>query len=397
VPHPEWPADPSAASYQLPLAGVKVLDLTRIVAGPFATMILGDLGADVIKVERPVIGDEPRRWGPPFHGETAAYFTAVNRNRRSIEIDLASDDGRRIVAQLARAADVVVENYLPGQAKKLGLPDIKAGTDAVWVSLRGAGSDGPDGPEPGVDAVVQARSGLMSVTGHPETGPAKIGVPIVDIVAGLYSAVAALAGLIARARTGRTGSTFEVPLLESGLSALMNQAANYLVAGVVSGPGGTDHPNIVPYGTFPTADGRIFLSAVSELQFSRLSDLLGRPDLVGEPAYATNADRVANRVALTEEISGVTRARPTAFWLEQAGRLGVMAAPVNDVAAALADPHVAATGIVATVDTTDGPLRVVGSPILVDGRRLPVRLPPPALGEHTADVLARLGEDPALS
>jgi crotonobetainyl-CoA:carnitine CoA-transferase CaiB-like acyl-CoA transferase len=365
--------------------------LSRIIAGPFATQVLGDLGADVIKVERLGIGDEPRRWGPPFHGDTAAYFTSVNRNRRSVEVDLSSEGGRRIVRALARSADVVFENFLPAQAANLGLAGIKASTDAVWISLRGAGSDGPDGAEPGVDAVVQARSGLMSVTGHPETGPAKVGVPIVDIVSGLYAAIAALAGLLSKIRRGGAGSTFEVPLLEAGLSALFNQAANYLIGGLVAGPSGNDHPNIVPYGTFPTADGQIFIAAVSELQFSKMAAMLGRGDLVDEPDYATNSARVAHRSRLIEIISALTGEEPTQHWLARARELGVMVTPVNHVGAALEDPHVVATGLVSTVETPDGPLRLVGSPYLVDGQRLPVRRPPPSLGEHTAEIVEQLG------
>jgi formyl-CoA transferase/CoA:oxalate CoA-transferase len=388
-----WPVDPDEGTDGLPLSGVRVLDLSRIIAGPFATMILADLGADVIKVERAEVGDDPRRWGPPFHGTTAAYFTAVNRNRRSIEIDLMSPEGRRVVGMLARAADVVVENFLPVQAEKLGLTDVRAATHAVWVSLRGAGSDGPGRDQPGVDAMIQARCGLMSVTGHSATGPAKVGVPIVDIVSGLYAAVAALAGLIDR-RGGRRGRRFEVPLLEAGISALLNQSANYLVGGVVPEPMGNDHPNIVPYGVLPTADGQIFLGATTELQFARLARMLDTPELAQMTAYSTNAARVANRTPLIETIAARTRQRSTAAWLDAAAEQDVLAAAVNDVAHALSDPHVTATGLVVDVATSEGPLRLVGSPILVDGQRLPVRRPPPALGEHTADVLADLPPGP---
>ncbi len=388
-----WPEARDGEAGTLPLSGVRVLDLSRIIAGPFATMILADLGADVIKVERSGVGDDPRRWGPPFHGTTAAYFTAVNRNRRSIEVDLMSLEGRRVVGVLARAADVVVENFLPAQAQKLGLFEVRAATGAVWVSLRGAGSDGPGRNQPGVDAMVQARSGLMSVTGHSATGPAKVGVPIVDIVSGLYAAVAALAGLIDRGDSLR-GRRFEVPLLEAGISALLNQSANYLVGGLVPEPMGNEHPNIVPYGVFPTADGQIFLGATTELQFARLAGMLGTPELARLTAYSTNAARVANRTALIDTLSAHTRRHPTAAWLTAAADQDVLAAAVNNVAQALADPQVTATGLVVELDTADGPLRLVRSPILVDGQRLPVRRPPAALGEDTAEVLARLPRRP---
>ncbi len=394
-PSDDWPEDPAeSADRGLPLSGVRVLDLSRIIAGPFATMVLADLGADVIKVERSEVGDDPRRWGPPFHGTTAAYFTAVNRNRRSIEVDLTSLEGRQIVSALARAADVVVENFLPAQAEKLGVTQIRADTEAVWVSLRGAGSDGPDGAQPGVDAMVQARCGLMSVTGHQVTGPVKVGVPIVDILSGLYAAVAALAGMVNRERRGGAPH-FEVPLLEVGISALVNQSANYLVSGVVPEPMGNEHPNIVPYGPFPTAGGQIFLGATSELQFGRLARMLDAPELAEAAAFASNASRVAHRKDLIEAISVQTRTRSTKAWLLAAAEHSVLAAPVNDVAQALADPHVVATDLVTEVDTAEGPLRMVGSPILVDGQRLPVRRPPPALGENTAEILARLEARPA--
>lgn len=372
-----------------------MLDLSRIVAGPFAGMILGDLGADVIKVERAGSGDDPRRWGPPFLGSTAAYFLAVNRNRRSLAVDLADPGDRALVTRLAAAADVVLENFLPAQAAKLGLDAVReAAGGAVWVSVRGAGSNGPDGDAPGVDAMVQARSGLMGVTGHPATGPVKVGVPVVDVVAGLYAAVAALAGLVARERTGARPH-FEVPLLESAVSALMNQAANHLVGGMSPALMGNDHPNIVPYGPFSTADGLVFLGATSELQFSRLVAMLGCPELAGDDAFASNAGRLAHREELVRMLSERTATATTGHWLAAARDHGVLAGPVNDVAGALDDAHVRASGLVAEVETPDGPLRLVGSPILVDGRRPPVRLPPPALGQHDAQIRAALGRPPA--
>ena len=370
---------------------MRVLDLSRVLAGPFATMVLGDLGADVLKVERPGVGDDTRRWGPPFAGADAVYFTAVNRNRRSLTLDLADPDGAAVVRTLAAHADVVVENFLPRHLASLGLERVRDETpDAVWVSVRGAGGDGPDADRPGYDVMVQARSGLMSVTGHPETGPVKVGVAIADVVTGLYAAIAALAGLVGR-RAGRRAARIEAPLLECAISALVNQAANTLVGGSVPGLLGNDHPSIAPYGPVPCADRPLVVGAGNEAQFARLCAVLGRGDLAADPRFAANAQRVANRAALTAALTATMAEADAAQWQLRLEAAGVPCAQVNTLDAVFADPHVAAVGLVQEVPVPEGVLRQVGSPLRVDGRRATISRPPPALGEHTAEVLGALG------
>jgi len=391
---PGWPFEDASEG---PLSGVRVLDLSRVLAGPFATMVLGDLGADVLKVERPGGGDDTRRWGPPFHGADAAYFTAVNRNRRSLTLDLGNPDGLAIVQRLADTADVVIENFLPRHLASLGLDRLRdARASAVWVSVRGAGSDGPDADLPGYDVMVQARGGLMGITGHPSTGPTKVGVAIADVVTGLYAAVAALAGLIARGLRGQggVGTVIEVPLLESAVSALVNQAANVLVGETVPQPLGNDHPNIAPYGPVPCADRPLVVGAGNDAQFARLALAAGLGWLAEDPRFATNPDRVANRAALADILAEAFSADTADRWRGRLRAAGVPCAPINDLAAVLDDPQIRSVGLVQGVDSPAGPLRLVGSPLLVDGARPPVRRPPPTLGQHTGEVLAALGLDP---
>jgi len=385
---PDWPDDPVAGSG--PLAGVRVLDLSRVLAGPFATMVLGDLGADVLKVERPGSGDDTRRWGPPFAGPDAAYFLSVNRNRRSLTLDLADPDGAAVVRRLAGAADVVVENFLPRHLAGLGLDAVRDTTRAVWVSVRGADGAGPDGGLPGYDVMVQARSGLMSLTGDPATGPVKVGVAIADVVTGLYAAVAALAGLVGRGG-GDRGPVVEVPLLESAISALVNQAANHLIGGVVPRPMGNDHPNLAPYGPVDCADVPLVVGAGNDRQFVALCTAIGRGDLAADPRFATNADRVAARGDLDAALGATFATAPAAVWRERLRAAGVPCAPVQTLDQVFADPQVTASDLVTEV----GGLRLVASPLRVDGVRPPVRRPPPALGEHTGEVLAALGLSPA--
>jgi len=388
-----WPVEAAAGG---PLSGIRVLDLSRVLAGPFATMVLGDLGADVLKVERPGGGDDTRRWGPPFHGEDAAYFTAVNRNRRSLTLDLGDPDGQAVVARLIRAADVVVENFLPRHLASLGLEHLRdaSGDAPVWVSVRGAGSDGPDADLPGYDVMVQARGGLMGITGHPGTGPTKVGVAIADVVTGLYAAVSALAGLVAHGR-GKTARVIEVPLLESAVSALVNQAANVLVGQIVPAPMGNDHPNIAPYGPVPCADQPLVVGAGNDAQFARLTLAAGMGHLSQDPRFAANSDRVANRAALATILAQAFAADTAAGWQSRLRAAGVPCAPVNDLAAVLSDPQIRAAGLVQEVETPAGPLRLVGSPLLVDGVRPQVRRAPPTLGQHTEEVLLALGLDSA--
>jgi glutaryl-CoA transferase len=379
----------------LPLRGLHVLDLSRILAGPFATMVLSDLGADVIKVERPGTGDDTRRWGPPFLMGESTYFLAVNRNRRSITLNLDSEEGRAILGQLAADAHVVVENFLPQQLQSLGLETLqKDHPHLAWVSIRASSSEGPLGQSPGFDAMVQARSGLMSITGHEFA--TKVGVAISDVVAGLHAAIGALALLIEKGfRPERAGdaSVVEVPLLECTLSALVNQAANYLLAGVVPERLGNEHPNLAPYASFACEDGEIFVGAGTDRQFKRLADAIGQPDIVEDPRFATNAARLSNRHELNALIAEPLRSRSRSAWGERFDVAGVPWAPVNDIAEAFNEDHVQAIGLVANVPRNRSFIAQVRSPFKIDGARPEPRMAPPALGEHTFDILENLGHD----
>ncbi|MGB8652319.1 MAG: CoA transferase [Mycobacteriales bacterium] len=379
---PGWPTLPP---YDGPLAGTKVLDLSRVLAGPYCCMVLADLGADVLKVERPGVGDDTRHWGPPFHGDDAAYFFAVNRDRRSVALDLAAAPGRAVVARLVEQADVVVENFLPRHLRSLGLEPLRDKGSAVWVSVRGAGGDGPDGDKPGYDVMAQARSGLMSVTGTDE--PTKVGVAVTDVVTGLYAAVGALAGLVSRRPL-----QVEVGLLEAAVSMLVNQASNALVGGVVPRPAGNAHPNIVPYGPLPCADTALVLGAGNDAQFEALCRAL---ELVPRPAWATNAGRVADRTAVLAALEARGRTRTAREWAGVLAQHGVPCAPVQDLGQLPSDPQLVANGQLQTVPHPRGPVTVVGSPFRLDGRRPRVHDAPPLLGQHTSHVLAALGLSPA--
>jgi formyl-CoA transferase len=379
----EWPADPLIDD-ALPLASIRVLDLSRVLAGPLAAQTLADLGADVVKVERPGIGDETRRWGPPFHGADAAYFFALNRNRRSIELDLSTPHGAAQVRRLARCADIVIENFLPHQSEALGLEQLRSECPhTVWVSIRGASVLGPLGTQPGFDAMVQARTGVMSINGPDDQNPTKVGIPIVDIVTGLHAAHAALAALLGHQRDPtRPASHVEVPLLECGLSLLTNQAANYLIGGMTPSPTGNEHPNIAPYGTYATADRPIMIGAGTNAQFANLCAAIGCAALALDPEFATNTQRVAHRDRLRIELERTLTTQPSEHWSDLLAGVGVPVAPINTIAEALAEPHVTASGILQTFDTDHGPLSLIGCPITLDEQRPHVRRLPPALGEH---------------
>ncbi len=377
----DGPGWPEVLARPGPLAGIKVLDLSRVLAGPYCCTVLADLGADVVKIERPGVGDDTRHWGPPFHGEDAAYFFSVNRDRRSVALDLTTPAGLAVVSRLATAADVVVENFLPRHLLSLGLEPLRQSRSAVWVSVRGAGGDGPDGDKPGYDVMAQARSGLMSVTGTDQ--PTKVGVAVVDVVTGLYAAVGALAGLVARRPL-----QVEVGLLEAAVSMLVNQASNALVGGVVPGPTGNAHPNIVPYGPLRCADTALVLGAGNDAQYVALCAALG---VVPEPGWTTNAGRVADRAAVLAALEQVTTTRPAREWAAELEAHGVPCAPVQDLAAVQTDPQLLATGQLTELAHPAGPVTLVGSPLRLDGARPRPLTAPPLLGQHTVEVLTGLG------
>jgi crotonobetainyl-CoA:carnitine CoA-transferase CaiB-like acyl-CoA transferase len=376
-------------SDRAPLAGIRVVDLSRVLAGPYCTMLLADLGADVVKIERPRTGDETRTWGPPFVGGEAAYFVAVNRGKRSCAIDIATDGGRELVRALCGAADVVVENFRPGTALRLGLGDAElraANPRLVYCSISGFGPRRQPADRAGYDFVVQAESGLMSVTGDPDGDPLKVGVAVVDVLTGLNAATGILAALEQRHRTG-AGALVETSLLDSALSALVNQAQNALATGTSPSRLANAHPSIVPYETFRTRDGMLAIAAANDDLFARLCRVLGEPELALDERYATNPARVANRVVLLRRLTDVIRERDTDDLLAALTAAGVPSGRIRDVVDAFAAAEEA--GEPATVDV--GGRELVRTAVRIDGASTVAQLPPPRLGEHTRDVLRGLG------
>jgi crotonobetainyl-CoA:carnitine CoA-transferase CaiB-like acyl-CoA transferase len=375
---------------KLPLEGVRILDLSRVLAGPYATMVLGDLGADVIKVEHPERGDDTRHWGPPFTGGESAYFLSVNRNKRSISADLKEPEDLEKIKQLAAGADVVIENMKRGALEKIGLgyEELReANPGLVYCSITGFGP-GKDGQRPGYDFLVQARAGIMGITGFPEPEgqPTKVGVAIADIVCGLYAATAILATLRRRDATGE-GARIDVPLFESTLSWLANRGQEYLVSGEDKGRMGNAHPTIVPYQTFDASDKQIAVAVGNDAQFERLCEAIGREDLAQDERYATNPGRVANRQELVEALQQELSERTAEEWVEKIRGVGVPCGPVNTLAEALADEHLASTDMLQEIEhPLAGVLEMLASPVLLDGERPPIRRPPPTLGQHNDEV-----------
>ena len=372
----------------LPLEGVRVLDLSRVLAGPYATMVLADLGADVIKVEHPECGDDTRHWGPPFAGGESAYFLSVNRNKRSVGADFKDEEDLERVKRLAASADVLVENLRRGALEKIGLgyEALKQSNPGlVYCSITGFGP-GADRDLPGYDFLVQARGGIMGITGFPDGEPTKVGVAIADIVCGLHAATAILAALHRRDATGE-GALIEVPLFETQLSWLANRGQEYLLSGEDTGRMGNAHPTIVPYQTFDASDKEIAVAVGNDAQFEKLCEAIGREDLAADERYATNPDRVANREELVEILQKEFSKRTAEEWLGSLRQAGVLCGPVNTLAEVFADEHVLSSGILRDVDhPAAGTLKMLASPVLVDGERPRIRRPPPTLAQHTEEV-----------
>jgi crotonobetainyl-CoA:carnitine CoA-transferase CaiB-like acyl-CoA transferase len=368
------------------LKGVRVLDLSRVLAGPYATMVLADLGADVIKVEHPERGDDTRHWGPPFAGGESAYFLSVNRNKRSITADLKNKEDLDRIKQFAAKADVLIENFRRGTLGSFGMDyqSLRRVNPAIiYCSITGFGP-GKDQDRPGYDFLVQARGGLMGITGHSDGEPAKVGVAVADVVCGLFAANTILAALYRRSLTGQ-GTCLEVPLFESQLAWLANRAQEYLVSGVDTGRMGNEHPSIVPYETFAASDKLIAIAVGNDQQFVAFCRALGRDDLARDPRFATNPERVTNREVLVRVLKSEIIKRPAAEWIETIQESGVPCGPVNSLADVFSDPHLASSGMLQELThPTAGLLKMLASPLLVDGERPPIRRPPPLLGQHTA-------------
>jgi formyl-CoA transferase/CoA:oxalate CoA-transferase len=379
-----------------PLSGVTVVDLTRVLSGPYCTMVLSDLGARVIKVEHPGRGDDTRHWGPPFIGTESAYFLSINRNKESVTLDFKHDRGREVLERLIAQADVLVENFKPGTLDRAGFgwDDVRERFPRlVYASISGYGQTGPRRDEPGYDAVIQAEGGLMSVTGDRD-GPAyRLGVAISDIVAGLFAAQGILAALLARARTGE-GQRVDIGMLDTTAALLTYQAGNYFATGVTPGRLGNRHPTIAPYETVETADGEIVIAVGNDEIWRRFCPAIGLPHLADDPRFRTNRDRLANYPALRATLDEAFRRRPRAEWIARLRAASVPCGEVRDVAEVLADPHLAAREMVATVQhPTAGPTRVIGTPIKLSDTRGGVREAPPTLGQHTEAVLGELEYD----
>jgi succinate---hydroxymethylglutarate CoA-transferase len=381
-----------------PMAGTRVIDLTRILAGPLCTMMLGDMGAEIIKVEPPGTGDDTRGWGPPFAAGEAAYFLGVNRNKRSIVLNMAAPAGQKVLRELIEKADVLVDNFKLGTLAKWGFTDEwfdKHAPRLVRCSITGYGSSGPKAPLPGYDFILQAESGLMSICGAADGGPTKYGVAIVDVCTGMLACNSILAALNARTRTGK-GQKVEVSLYESSLAMLVNVASNVLVSGKGGGRFGNGHPSIVPYTTYHAADAMVALAVGNDAQFARTAEVLGHLEWADDPRFKQNRARVENRATIDGLIEQVLKRDNADAWLAKLKAAGVPCGKINSVAAALDDPHTAARGMVETVQhPAIGALKVLGIPFKFSGTPCSVQRAPPTLGQHTDEVLAELGHDAA--
>jgi len=378
------------------LKGITVLDLSRVLAGPLCTMMLADLGAEVVKVERPGGGDETREWGPPWAGDESAYYLSVNRNKRGITVDLKAEEGREVVRRLAAKADILVENFKTGTLDKMGLgyDDLAPlNPGLIFCSITGYGHTGPDRDQPGYDFAIQGRGGIMSITGEPDGPPMKVGLAIVDVTAAQYAAVAILAALEARHTTGR-GQRIDISLLDSQIAWLVNRAGNYLVGGAEPQRHGNAHPSIVPYESLRARDKWFTVAVGNDSQFARLAQTLGAPELASDPRFVSNPARVEHRLELVELLSGYFRRRDAEEWLTAFRREKIPGGPINSIPEALADPQVLARDMVIEMPhPTAGVVRLVGSPLKLSETPAAYVRHPPLLGEHTDEVLAELGYD----
>ena len=380
-----------------PLAGIRVLDLTRILAGPLCTMMLGDMGADVIKVEPPETGDDTRAWGPPFLADDAVYFLGVNRNKRSLTLNMAVPAGQKILAGLIAKADVLIDNFRLGTLEKWGFGDAwfeRHAPRLVRCSITGYGSSGPKAALPGYDFILQAESGLMSICGEPDGKPTKYGVAIVDVCTGMLASNSILAALHARERTGK-GQKVELSLYETSLAMLVNVAASYLAAGRNAARFGNGHPSIVPYTTYQTADAMIALGVGNERQFARIAEVLGHPEWAKDARFASNRARVENRSVIDGLINAALSHDKADAWLAKLKAAGIPCGKINSVAEALDDAQTAARRMIETVEhPAAGALKMLGIPFKFSATACSVRRPPPTLGQHSEEILSgELGLD----
>jgi len=377
-----------------PLEGVRALDVSQVMAGPFCCQLLGDMGADVVKVEKPAGGDDSRRMAPPFIGPESAAFLAVNRNKRSLALDLKLEEGREVFRRLASRADVVVDGFRPGVLDRLGVGWERlraARPELVYCSISGFGATGPYRERGGFDLVAQGMSGLMSVTGHPGQPPVKVGVPIADLNAGLLAAWGILCAYLHRLRTGR-GQLVDTSLLEAGIAYTFWESSVYFATGRPPPPMGSAHRLAAPYQAFRTADGYLTLGAANQATWEKLCRALGRPDLAADPRFRDNPSRTVRAAELAGELERIFSGRPTADWLRRLDEAGVPAGPVNDMAAVYADPQVRARRMMEEVEhPTAGRVKSIGMPVKLSETPGAIRRPAPTLGQHTDEILRELG------
>ena len=394
------------------LAGIKVLDLSRVLAGPWCTQMLADLGADVVKVERPGVGDDTRQWGPPFLKDAegndtnqASYFTACNRNKRSVTIDMASEDGQQLIRQMALQADVLVENFKVGGLAQYGLDYASLAAlnpRLIYCSVTGFGQDGPYAERAGYDLMVQAMTGLMGITGRadsePGGGPLRVGVAVIDLFTGVYASTAVLAALHARQHSGR-GQHIDMALLDVGMAMLANQGASFLATGNTPARQGNSHPSLAPYQDFATQDGSMLLAIGNDGQFARFCAAAGQPQWAQDPRFASNRLRVEHRQELIPAMQAVTRTRSTADWIALLEDKAVPCGPINTIAQAFGDAQVQARGLRIELPRAAGDgishISGVASPLRLSEHPPVLRHAPPALGQHTDEVLAEMGLDAA--
>ena len=382
-----------------PLEGITVLDLSRVLAGPSCTQMLGDLGAEIIKVERPGVGDETRTWGPPFLRDSAGtdtaesgYYLSANRNKRSVTINFARPEGAGLVRRLLMHADVLIENFKVGGLAEYGLGYAQLREEfprLVYCSVTGYGQDGPYAARPGYDLMAQGAGGIMSVTGEEDGPPVKVGVAVNDVMSGLYAAVAILSALRHRDSTGR-GQHIDIALLDVQVGWLYNVGLNYLLSGQVPRRWGTAHPNTVPYQVFPTSDGHVILGANNDTQFKRLCECAGAPELAADARFTTNALRLQHRAELVDIIAALTRKQTTEQWVDRLEAAGLPCGPVNTLDRVFDDPQVLHREMKFSMAHPAGPAPLIGSPLKLSDSPVSFRRPPPTLGQHTDEVLETL-------
>ncbi|MEC5424180.1 CoA transferase [Virgibacillus sp. C22-A2] len=377
------------------LANIRVLDLTRVLAGPYCTMILGDLGAEVIKVEAPGGSDETRKWGPPFQNDVSAYYLCANRNKKSITVDLKSDEGISVIKELVKESDVIINNFKSGTMQRFGLDYetlAELNSRIVYCSITGFGETGPNKDMPGYDFIIQAMSGLMSITGDEESGPQKLGVAITDILTGLYACIGIQGALLERTVSGK-GQKLDISLYDTAVSSLVNIGSNYLMSGKIPTALGNNHANIVPYQTFQTLDGEMVIAVGNDHQFSALCSILGKPEYGVDERFRTNPDRVEYREILVPLLQDIFSTEPTAYWQIKCHENNIPCGPIQNIEEVANDPQLHARDMFIDYEhPTAGAIKMIGSPLKLSRTPVTVKHHPPDAGEHNEDILTQLGK-----